>query len=88
MGSYILVLFFMLPNGNIHVAHSGKPNADRMDIETCQGMSKELVAQAKNKVLWVKSMCVPVPDAPSENDRPSTPTPSPKGVDTKPRLVV
>lgn len=68
MNSYVLVLLFMLSNGNVHVAHEGVGNATRLSKDSCEIALATRLEQAKHVhgLLWVAGMCKEVPDAPMD----------------------
>jgi len=64
MESFILALFFMLPNGDLHIAHEGKPSAIRMTYDECNVVLAERLNEGRKKIPWVLGVCVPVPGEP------------------------
>lgn len=66
MSTYILILVFMLSNGNVHVAHEGVRTATRLSKEQCTNILERRLEEAKHtpELLWVSGGCKEVPPAP------------------------
>jgi hypothetical protein len=70
MDAFILVFFFLLPNGEVRVAHEGIPPV-RMTLQQCKDKMHDRMEAAQRQVPWVTAACVPVPNGDEVNDRPT-----------------